>query len=106
MIRSECRAHLGDLIGAKEDLNKIRNLAGLGNTSAETAEQLIDAAIDERRLELFTEYGHRFFDLKRTDRLDNVLVPVKMQWKTYCRVMPLPQTELILNPNLTQNAEY
>ena len=106
LIRSECRAHLGDLIGAKEDLNKIRNLAGLGNTSAETAEQLIDAAIDERRLELFTEYGHRFFDLKRTDRLDNVLVPVKMQWKTYCRVMPLPQSELILNPNLTQNAEY
>lgn len=106
LIRAESRAHSGDLIGAKEDLNKIRNLAGLGNTSAETAEQLADAVIDERRLEFFTEYGHRFFDLKRSGRLDNVLLTAKPQWKAFCCLLPLPQSELLLNPNLTQNAEY
>lgn len=106
LIRAESRAHSGDLIGAKEDLNKIRNLAGLPDTTAETAQQLIDAVIDERRLEFFTEHGHRFFDLKRTDRIDQVLSTVKAQWKSYCRYIPLPQSELLLNPNLTQNAEY
>jgi hypothetical protein len=106
LIRAESRAHSGDLIGAKEDLNKIRNLAGLPDTTAETAKQLIDAVIDERRLEFFTEHGHRFFDLKRTGRIDQVLSSVKLQWKSYGRYMPLPQSELLLNPNLTQNAEY
>ncbi|MDQ1164657.1 RagB/SusD family nutrient uptake outer membrane protein [Flavobacterium sp. SORGH_AS_0622] len=106
LIRAESRAHSGDLIGAKEDLNKIRNLAGLANTSAETAQQLIDAVLEERRLELFSEFGHRFFDLKRTGRLDGVLSQKKPKWKTSCRVLPLPQSELLLNPNLTQNDEY
>ncbi len=106
LIRAESRAHSGDLIGAKEDLNKIRNLAGLPDTTAETAQQLINAVIDERRLELFTEHGHRFFDLKRTGKIDQALSSVKPQWKTSCRLMPLPQSELLLNPNLTQNAEY
>lgn len=106
LIRAESRAYFGDLIGAKEDLNKVRNLAGLGDTAAQTSQQIIDAVLDERRLELFTEFGHRFFDLKRTGRLDSKLSPVKTQWKTRCRVFPIPQTELLLNPNLTQNAEY
>lgn len=36
LIRAEARAHLGDLAGAAEDLNAIRNRAGLGNTAAMT----------------------------------------------------------------------
>lgn len=107
LIRAEARAHSGDLIGAKEDLNKTRNLAGLGNTTAITAEQIIDAVQVERRLEFFTEYGHRFFDLKRTGKLDEVLTAAKSQWQTTDRFLPLPQSELVLNPNLRpQNAGY
>ncbi|URC11991.1 RagB/SusD family nutrient uptake outer membrane protein [Flavobacterium sp. B183] len=107
LIRAEARAHTGDLIGAKEDLNKTRNLAGLGNTSAVTSQDIIDAVMDERRLEFFTEFGHRFFDLKRVGRLDQQLLPVKPQWKTTDRLLPLPNSELTLNPNLSpQNAGY
>jgi hypothetical protein len=106
LIRAESRAHFSDLIGAKEDLNKVRNLAGLQNTAAQTADEIIDAVLLERRLELFTEFGHRFFDLKRTGRLDIVLLPVKPQWETFKGLLPLPQSELLLNPNLTQNAQY
>nr|WP_199001394.1 RagB/SusD family nutrient uptake outer membrane protein [Flavobacterium sp. ASV13] len=106
LIRSESRAHFSDLIGAKEDLNKVRTLAGLSDTSAQTSQQIIDAVLEERRLELFTEFGHRFFDLKRTARLDSRLSPIKPQWKSKCRVLPIPQSELLLNPNLTQNADY
>ncbi|MDL2141660.1 RagB/SusD family nutrient uptake outer membrane protein [Flavobacterium tructae] len=107
LIRAEARAYQGDLIGAKEDLNKTRNLAGLGNTTALTAAEIIAAVLQERRLEFFTELGHRFFDLKRTGKLDAVLVPVKPQWETTDRLLPIPESEVLLNPNLApQNGGY
>ncbi|WP_433811355.1 RagB/SusD family nutrient uptake outer membrane protein [Flavobacterium johnsoniae] len=107
LIRAEARAHYGDLIGAKEDVNKIRNQAGLDDTDALTSSEIIDAVLAERRLELFTEHGHRFFDLKRTGKLNAVLSPVKPQWKNTNRQLPLPESELLLNPNLNpQNEGY
>ena len=107
LIRAEARAHQGDLIGAKEDLNKIRHTAGLPDTEATTATAIIDAVIAERRLELFTEFGHRFFDLKRTGRLDAVLSPLKVGWDSTDRYFPIPESELLLNPNLApQNGGY
>lgn len=107
LIRAEARAHQGDLIGAKEDLNKIRHTAGLSDTEATTVSAIIDAVIAERRLELFTEFGHRFFDLKRTGRLDAVLLPLKAGWNSTDRNFPIPESELLLNPNLApQNAGY
>jgi hypothetical protein len=107
LIRSEARAHSGDLIGAKEDLNKTRNLAGIGNTTAITSDEIIAAVLQERRLEFFTEFGHRFFDLKRTGKLDQLLSLLKPQWGTTDRLLPLPESELLLNTNLApQNAGY
>ncbi|KFF11154.1 RagB/SusD family nutrient uptake outer membrane protein [Flavobacterium hydatis] len=107
LIRAEARAHQGDIIGAKEDLDKTRNLAGLNNTSATNAEEIITEVLIERRLEFFTELGHRFFDLKRTGRLDTSLSSVKPQWGTTDRLLPIPESELLLNPNLApQNAGY
>lgn len=107
LIRSEARAHQGNLLGAKDDLNKIRNLAGLNNTAVVTADDIIEAILQERRRELFTEFGHRFFDLKRTGNLDQILSPLKTQWGTNNRLLPIPESELLLNPNLIpQNAGY
>lgn len=107
LIRAECRAHTGDLIGAKEDLNKTRNLAGLANTTAITAEEILQEVYMERRLELFTEFGHRFFDLKRTGKLDEILAKAKPQWHTKDKMLPIPESELLLNPNLNpQNEGY
>jgi hypothetical protein len=107
LIRAEARARYGDLIGAKEDLNKIRNEAGLDNTDAISSSEIIDAVIEERRLELFNEHGHRFFDLKRTGKLNTTLSSVKPQWKNTNRQLPLPESELLLNPNLNpQNEGY
>jgi hypothetical protein len=107
LIRAEARAHQGDLIGAKQDLNKTRNLAGLNDTNAVTATEIITEVIKERRLEFFTEFGTRFLDLKRTNGLDAVLAPIKPQWETSDQLLPLPESELLLNPNLApQNANY
>ncbi|MBE8723450.1 RagB/SusD family nutrient uptake outer membrane protein [Flavobacterium hungaricum] len=107
LIRAESRAYQGDLIGAKEDLNKVRNRAGLTNTGAVSQQEIIEAVVHERRHELFTEQGHRFFDLKRTGKLDNVLGPIKMAWNTTNILLPIPQSELATNPNLLpQNPGY
>ncbi|NRT12212.1 RagB/SusD family nutrient uptake outer membrane protein [Flavobacterium sp. 14A] len=107
LIRGEARAQQGDLIGAKEDLNKIRNTAGLANTTALSKSDILTALLQERKVELFTEMGHRFFDLKRTNQLDAALTVVKPGWNTTDRLFPLPESEISLNPNLNpQNNGY
>lgn len=107
LIRAEARAYQGDLIGAKEDLNKVRNRAGLADTSASTADQIIAAVLQERRLEFFTEHGHRFFDLKRSGTLNSALTSLKPGWDENDRLLPIPASELSLNPNLApQNPGY
>jgi hypothetical protein len=100
LIRAEARAHSGDLIGAKEDLNKIRHTAGLENTLAATQDEILNAILQERRLELFTEFGHRFFDLKRFNRIQTVLSVLKPGWDIHDDLFPIPEAELNLNPNL------
>lgn len=107
LIRAEARAHQGDLIGAKEDLNKIRQNAGLLNTKALSQKEIIDSILEERRFELFTESGHRFFDLKRTGELDLRLTGIKTGWNSTDSLIPIPESELNLNPKLLpQNTGY
>lgn len=107
LIRAEAKAHLNDIDGATADLNTIRNQAGLTNTTATTANELIEAILEERRLELFTELGHRFFDLKRTNKLDATLSGSKLGWDAKDQLWPIPATEIRVNPNLKpQNSGY
>lgn len=107
LIRAEARVHLGNLDGAKNDINKIRHRAALPDTSADNEQQLIDAIIQERRVEFFSELGHRFFDLKRTGLLNTTLSPIKPGWNVTDVFWPIPESELLLNPNLLpQNQGY
>lgn len=107
LIRAEARAQQGDLIGAKDDLNVIRNLADLSNTTAVSQQDILEAIQRERRMEFFTENGHRFFDLKRTHQLNTVLSVLKPGWNATDALLPLPESELLLNPNLApQNPGY
>ncbi|MBY0487428.1 MAG: RagB/SusD family nutrient uptake outer membrane protein [Flavobacteriaceae bacterium] len=107
LIRAEARAKQGDLIGAKNDIDKIRTTAGLPATTATTETQLLAEIQKQRRFELFTEYGHRFFDLKRSGTTDAVLSTAKPGWNTTDVLWPIPETELNANPNLLpQNPGY
>lgn len=107
LIRAEARAHLGQLATAREDLNQIRQRAGLPNHTMTEVNALLEAIIHERRLELFTEFGHRWFDLKRTQQAGAVLAPLKPQWEETDTILPIPESELELNPNLLpQNPGY
>jgi hypothetical protein len=107
LIRAEARAHMSDVLGAQQDLNTIRNRAGLNNTTAITVNDLLDSILHERRVELFTEQGHRWFDLKRTNNASAVLSVVKPNWQETDILLPIPETELEMNPNLLpQNTGY
>jgi len=110
LIRAEARAQQNNLAGAQSDLNTIRARAGLAPTTATTQAGLLTAIYNERQVELFTEFGHRWFDLKRTGRIDAVMTaidPLKGGvWSSYKQLIPIPQSELILNSHLIQNPGY
>tara|TARA_R110002051_G_scaffold200208_1_gene267122 strand:- start:2264 stop:3694 length:1431 start_codon:yes stop_codon:yes gene_type:complete len=107
LIRAEARAHLDKIGEAQEDLNAIRNRAGLGNTTASNTNELLDAILQERQVELFTEHGQRWFDLKRLGNPAEVLAPIKPGWRNTDILLPIPETELLANPNLKpQNDGY
>lgn len=107
LIRAEARARLNNLTGSRSDLNTIRNRAALPNTTAATKAELITAILQERAVELFTEHGHRWLDLKRTETAGTALSPIKANWSDTDVLLPLPSSELELNPNLKpQNPGY
>lgn len=107
LIRAEARAQRGNLSGALVDLNVIRNRAGLMDSAATTEDGILDAIFIERYHELFSEFGHRWFDMKRTGRANSILAPIKSGWKPTDIVLPIPENELAMNPNLNpQNPGY
>lgn len=107
LIRAEARAHLGNISGAQQDLNTIRNRAGLGDTAAGTLPDLLEAILQERNVELFTEMSHRWFDLKRMGLADEILGPIKSGWDSKDILFPIPEEEILSNPNLLpQNPGY
>ena len=103
LIRAEARARVGDAAGAAEDLDVVRQRAGLGPVDVRA--DMVDAVLRERRAELFTEWGHRWLDLRRTGRADKVLGG-KAGWKSTDELYPIPASELLANPYLTQNVGY
>lgn len=106
LIRAEARAQQDNITGAQDDLNSIRNRAGLSNTTANDKASLLLAIEQERRVELFTEWGHRWFDLKRTGRAATILSPIKTGWQDTDELFPIPHREITNSPNLTQNPGY
>jgi len=112
LIRAEARAQQNNIAGSISDLNVIRLRANLPSTNASDKASLLTAIQNERRVELFTEWGHRWLDLKRTNKVDAVMstiTPIKANgsaWKSYQQLYPIPLSDLQSAPNLVQNAGY
>lgn len=102
--RAESYARSGNEGEALNDLNKIRNRAGLQDLNV-SGNELIEAILKERRLELAFE-GHRFFDLTRIGKnIPKETIP-GIAFSDYRILAPLPLTELDVNKNLEQNPNY
>ena len=107
LIRAEARSHLNNLAESLLDLNEVRTRAGLQNSTASNLEELLMAISQERRVEFFAEWGHRWFDLKRTNLANDALANLKApNWQSTDILYPIPHSQLLLNPNLTQNEGY
>lgn len=107
LIRAEAELNQNKIPAAQTDINIVRARAGLGNTLANNSQSLTLAIEQERRTELFCEWAHRWYDLKRTGRVNDVLAPLKGSgWQSTDVLWPIPQQEINLNPSLTQNPGY
>lgn len=104
LIRAEARAQQEHFLLAHNDINAIRNKAGLEDLPESLGkEALLEAIYKERQCELFTEWGHRWFDLKRTGKANLVLDGIKPNWDASDILFPIPNDELLRNPNMTPN---
>jgi len=111
LIRAEAEANNNDISDAIKDLNVIRNRAGLANYQSPSDQRsVLNAIMHERQTELFTEWGHRWLDLKRTNSVNDVMsivAPAKgTTWNPDWQWYPIPAYDIVQDPNLTQNAGY
>lgn len=108
LIRAEARIQQGKLSDGRDDLDAIRKRAGLPDLSTSLTQPALLLAVEqERKVELFAEWGHRWFDLKRTKRSDAVLGPLKgANWQSTDTLYPIPSDAIRTNVNLTQNEGY
>ena len=109
LIRAEARAQQDNITGANSaatDLNMVRSRAGLAGTTATTKTTMLQAIYDERMIELFGEWGHRWLDVKRTGQADAIFGARKTGWATTDALYPIPYNEILIDVNLTQNPGY
>lgn len=107
LMQAEVLIELGRASEAIALINRSRQRAGIPLLSSSLSANEVKVQMrQEKRREFFTEHGIRFFDLKRWGLLDE-LVAVKPNWKSFHSRWPLPQKELLLNPQLNpQNTGY
>lgn len=94
---------------ANATLNKVRARAGLTDISGLDKATLKEKILHERRMELAFE-GQRWFDLIRVDNgqyaIDFLHSIGKSNMSSKFLLLPIPQKERDINPNLTQNTGY
>jgi len=109
-------------------INQIRDRAGLDPIDALSQDQFRTTLLHERRIELAFE-NHRWFDLKRTFSTQELVdflnaygererqnpttprgqiafSPADYKFDAFEIYLPLPERELLVNPNLKQNEGY
>ncbi|RYZ84612.1 MAG: RagB/SusD family nutrient uptake outer membrane protein, partial [Moraxellaceae bacterium] len=107
LIRAEARAHLSKISESLADLNAVRARADVPVVDLLTAEDLLLAIENERRVEFAFE-AHRWFDLARTGRAEAVLEALDPNTKveSYELKFPIPINQIQLDRSLTQNEGY
>jgi hypothetical protein len=113
LLKAEALVQKNDIAGAMALVNQVRARVNLPAKTASSADAANTIIANERRLELAFE-GHRWFDLKRTGKAIPVMNNAKdgsgnllnYNVQPYQLVMPIPQTQIDLNPLLTQNPQY
>ena len=106
LIRAESRLKLGNLSQATDDVNVIRARAGLQTLVSSDADEILRNIQSEREHEFFTEWGHRWLDIKRYGKATEILEPVKSAWESTDELYPIPLNQMMNDPNIVQNPGY
>jgi starch-binding outer membrane protein, SusD/RagB family len=121
LIAAEAKIQQGKIADGIADLNKLRQRARVAPTVnmpdplpdlsiSLSKENALKAVMHERQIELFTEWGHRWFDLKRTGEINSVMTETAIiknsTWHQYQAYWPIPFSEIQLNRHLDQNEGY
>lgn len=114
LIRAEANAENNMLVQAATDINAVRaaRIIGYTNVTFSSSAEAVDAVLNERFKELCFE-GFRFFDLKRkglaVNRFSSDVQSANWQnlpANDYHFALPIPQDEILANPNAVQNQGY
>ncbi|MBL7113320.1 MAG: RagB/SusD family nutrient uptake outer membrane protein [Bacteroidales bacterium] len=105
LIASEAGFHDGNQTKAAEHLNALRSkrIAGVAALTTVT----LDDILNERRKELFAE-GHRSWDVWRNKRslVNDDFGGATVNYDNYRTLVPIPQRETDISPDLKQNPEW
>ncbi len=115
LIRAEANAKKAtpNITAGAADLNALRaqRINPYTDEVFATATDLFNAVMLERYKELAFE-GFRFFDLKRNSLpVQRLATDANAEWQTmdvssFRFVLPIPASEILVNPNMIQNAGY
>lgn len=121
LLKAEALANLdgaANLEAAEAIVNQIRarvSLPALPASAKATKESMLNAILNERRLELAFE-GQRWFDLVRYGKVEEVMntlnsrdsgrLPLRRAFSEISYLFPIPSTAIDLNTNLVQNPGY
>ncbi len=111
LMLAEAYYRLNDVANAVATLNKFKSFRNAGTANGLSGQALLTEIINERRREFFTDYDHRWLDLKRyanktvTRNLTffqkpyNITVPPN----DFRYALPVPLKELANNKNMVPN---
>ena len=105
LIRAEARTQLENVTGlnsAQTDINALRTRANAPTIGSVSKSQMLRLIEEERRYELAFE-GHRWYDLVRTGRAQEVMSAFSVNWRSDYERWPIPQREIQNNPALVGN---
>jgi tetratricopeptide (TPR) repeat protein len=110
LMLAEALNEQGQTPAAANLVNQVRSRVGLANVAAPDQATLRDRILHERLLEFGLE-GQRWFDLARHDLFDPaVLATHDDDFATFqvnrSELLPIPVSEINLNPNIDQNLNW
>ncbi len=110
LMYAECLNATGSTNDAYQYVNRVRSRAGIAPLPSGMSQQAFLTQIKHERLLELTGEGHRFNDLKRWGDLGPGLAGRDPAFNNFQvgkhELLPIPQRDLDINPNMTQNPQW
>jgi len=110
LMYAECLNASGSTTSAYQYVNRVRSRVGLANLPTGLLQPAFLTQIKHERLLELTGEGHRFNDLKRWGDLGPALRTKDPGFNNFKigkdELLPIPQRDLDINPNMKQNPEW